>query len=199
MGNLCNQPKVTQVIVCIQQLQQVEVTLGHLIDKYAKQIREQQLEARAKMKWKADCMRHVRSIRVIRHHKNQMETRLTACMSKRYQLESLNVTKMHLKAIQNTSSTFEHFLKENQVERVIAIQDTLAEMIEDACEINEVISQEPLAIEEEDIEEDYNSMMAELATELATPLATLPLQFPTAPNGPLHRNESKNMELVPFR
>ena len=183
MGNLCLRPKVTQVIECIQELQQVEVTLGHLIGKYEKQIREQQLEARSKMNWKADCMRHVRSIRVIRHHKEQLEKRLTACMSKRYQLEALNVTKMHLKAIQNTTSTFEHFLKENQVERVTAIQDTLAEMIEDACEINDVISQEPLDIDDNDIEEDYNSMVAQL-------------QFPVAPTGQLQTNETA--ELVPL-
>lgn len=185
MGNFCNRTKVTQVIDCIQQLQQVEVTLGHLIDKYERQIREHQLEARSKMNWKPDCMRHVRSIRVIRHHKAQLEKRLTACMSKRYQLEALNVTKMHLNAIKNTSSTFEHFLKENQVERVTAIQDTLTEMIEDACEINEVISQEPLDIDDDDIEDDYNSMVAEL-------------QFPTAPTGRLQSTEIQSMELVPL-
>lgn len=185
MGNFCNRTKVTQVIDCIQQLQQVEVTLGHLVDKYERQIREHQLEARSKMNWKPDCMRHVRSIRVIRHHKAQLEKRLTACMSKRYQLEALNVTKMHLNAIKNTSSTFEHFLKENQVERVTAIQDTLTEMIEDACEINEVISQEPLDIDDDDIEDDYNSMVAEL-------------QFPTAPTGRLQSTEIRNMELVPL-
>jgi hypothetical protein len=175
MGNFFSRlvsRRPTLVIECIQQLQQVEVMLEHLVAKYEKQIREQRLEARSKLNWKPDCMRHVRTIRVIRHHKEQLEKRLTACMAKRYQLEALNVTKMHIKAIQNTSSTFAHFLKEHQVERVSALQDTLTEMIEDACEINEVLSQETLDIDDEDIEEEYNSMVAEL-------------RFPTAPQGAL--------------
>lgn len=185
MGNLCSQSKVAQVVECIQQLQEVETTLGHLLDKYEKQIREHRLQARSKMNVKSECMRHMRTTRVIRHHKEQLEKRLLACMTKRYQLEALNVTKMHLKAIQNTTSTFEHFLKENQVERVTAIQDKLTEMIEDACEISEVISQEPLDIDDEDIEEDYQTMVAEL-------------QFPTVPTTPLGGTETKNMELVPL-
>ena len=192
MGNLCSTPKVTQIIECVQQLQQVELTLGHLIDKYDTQIREQQSAARTKRNDKYSCLRHVRTIHIIRHHKQQLEKRQTACLSKRYQLESLNVTQMHLQAIRSTSATFEHFLKEHDVNRVAAIQDTLAEMIEDACEINDMVSTTtPLEIDDSDIEDEYNSLLAEVQT---------PIVFPSVPQtsvgmGDRHDHDS---ELVPL-
>ena len=74
------------------------------------------------------------TIRIIKHHKGNLENRLEACMSRRYHLESLNVTKMHIKAIQTTSAAFRHFLKRHDVEKVAEIKDTLEEMIEERKE-----------------------------------------------------------------
>jgi hypothetical protein len=162
MGNWCNKNNIAQVVECIQQLQQVEVTLGKLIDKYEKQIREQKLQARSKMNNKSDCMRHVRTMRIIKHHKSQLENRLVAGMSRRYHLESLNVTKMHIQAIQTTSATFKQFLNQHDVEKVNEIQDTLEEMIEDACEINDIVAKDSFSVDESEYEEDYQMLLAEV-------------------------------------
>lgn len=183
MGNVCRhlvtvfqtQP-VTQVVECVQELQRVETTLGHLIDKYERQIQEQMGKARTKMNDKTSCMCLVRTIHIIRHHKEQLENRRTACLSKRYQLESLNVTQMHIKAIQTTSATFEHFLKENDIDRVAQIQDTLTEMIEDACEITDIVSTTPVDIDDDEIERDYNAMVASLQP------GQTQIEFPCVPN-----------------
>jgi len=175
MGNKCWRPKVTPVIECIQELQKVERTLQNLIDKYSKQIREQTRMARQKMYSKPDAMQHIRTIKIIRIHKQKMVDRLTNCIAKRYQLESLNVTKMHIEAVKHTTSTFQQFLQQNDVDRVARLQDTLSDMIEDACEINDVL-QQPLGtddIDESELEDEYES----LCNEIKLP------EMPEAPKG----------------
>jgi len=186
MGNKCWQPKATPVIECIQELQRVEKTLQNLIDKYSKQIREQTRMARAQMYSKPDAIQHIRTIKIIRLHKQRMVDRLTSCIAKRYQLESLNVTKMHIEAVKNTSSTFHQFLQQNDVDRVARLQDTLSEMIEDACEINDVL-QQPLGsddIDEDELEGDYEA----LCNEIQMP------EMPEAPKGALEEHSGKFSE-----
>ena len=202
MGNVCQRliplfqtQKVTQVVECVQELQRVETTLGHLIDKYEHQIKEQRREARAKMNDKSNCLRHTRTIHIIRHHKEQLEQRMTACLSKRYQLESLNVTQMHLQAIQTTSATFEHFLKANDIDRVSQIQDTLTEMIEDACEITDIVSATPVDIDDDDIENDYNTMVASLQSVQTS----VQVEFPSVPTTELNCTEpAEQLETLPL-
>lgn len=203
MGNACRHfvtvfgtQKVTQVVECVQQLQQVETTLEHLIDKYELQIKEQKREARAKMNEKNNCLRHMKTIHIIRHHKQQLEKRMTACQSKRYQLESLNVTQMHIQAIQTTTATFEHFLRENDVDRVSQIQDTLTEMIEDACEITDMVSTTPVDIDDDDIEQDYNTMVASLQS--VPTMETMTVEFPSVPDNELTNLKQQEVETLPL-
>lgn len=194
MGNKCWRPKVTPVIECIQELQKVEKTLQNLIDKYSKQIREQTRMARAKMYSKPDAMQHIRTIKIIKMHKQKMVDRLTNCISKRYQLESLNVTKMHIEAVKHTTSTFERFLQQNDVDRVARLQDTLADMIEDACEINEVL-QQPIGsddIDESELEDEYES----LCNEIQLPHMPVPPEGFTETKRLLQTN--KEFEMVPL-
>jgi hypothetical protein len=163
MGNLCFKHTTNQVVECIQQLQQVEKTLELMIVKYETQVKEQQGQARRKLHRKNDCMRHVKTIHIIRSHKKKLEDRLTACINKRYHLESLNVTKMHIDALKTTTKTFNTFLKDNQLETVEKLQEALTDMIEDACEINETLARETTEIvDETDLEEEYQQLCAEI-------------------------------------
>jgi len=172
MGNKCWTSQTAPVIECIQQLQRVEKTIQNLINKYTKQIKEQKTMARGKMYDKTECLQHIRKIKLIQHHKENLNKRLTNCMSKRYQLESLNVTKMHIDAVKQTSQTFRIFLNNNDVDKVARIQDTLCSMIEDACEINEVLNETNIDVDESEIEEEYETLCSEI-------------QLPVAPTDPL--------------
>jgi len=180
MGNKCWTSQTAPIIECIQQLQRVEKTLQNLINKYAKQIKEQKTMARGKMYDKTECLQHIRKIKLIQHHKENLNKRLTNCMSKRYQLESLNVTKMHIDAVKQTSQTFRIFLNNNEVDKVAKMQDTLCGMIEDACEINEVLNESTVDVDESEIEEEYETLCSEI-------------QFPVAPTNAL-RYESIEMK-----
>jgi len=88
-------------------------------------------------------------------------------MSKRYQLESLNVTKMHIDAVKQTSQTFRIFLNNNDVDKVAKMQDTLCGMIEDACEIDEVMNETTVDVDETEIEEEYNTLCSEIQLPIA--------------------------------
>lgn len=193
MGSLCSRSATLEVVQCIHEIQAVEQTLERLIQKYDGQIRNEQQLVRTKMNRKFDCMRHMRTIHIIRHHKSNMENRLTSCMNKRYQLESLNVTKMHLKAVQATTKTYRQFLDEHDIEKVERLQDTLAEMIEDACEMNETLNTTHSAfdVDEDELEREYNTICADLQ------LPDVPTGFPTHKNVP-RDSEPNDMELVPL-
>ncbi len=119
-------------------------------------------------------------------------------MNKRYQLESLNVTKMHIKAVQSTTKTYRQFLDEHDIEKVERLQDTLTEMIEDACEINDTISSPQIAfeIDDDEIEREYNSICAEIQLPIAP--TEFPSLIPLKTRNLLERSEDANLELVPL-
>ena len=112
MGNLC-WPKSVKILDCIHQLQDVEETLQQLIRKYDMQIDKHKRQVLAKIHDKQACLIHLRTIRIIKHHKMNLERRLTGCMNKRYHLESLNVTKMHIQAVKTTTHVFKTFLQQH--------------------------------------------------------------------------------------
>jgi hypothetical protein len=89
---------------------------------------------------------------------------MLSLLNKRYTLEALNVTKMHLNAIKMTSNTFKYFLKANDIDKVSDMQETLTGMITDACEINDVISSTDYieGIDNEEIENEYLKMVEEI-------------------------------------
>ena len=118
---------------------------------------------------------------------------ITNCMNKRYQLESLNVTKMHIKAVKTTTQTYKQFLNEHDIEKIESLQETLTEMIEDACEINETLSTElpNICIDDSEIEEEYNAICADI--QLPVP----PSEFPTLISEQ-EEKDSQTLELIPL-
>jgi len=173
MGNFFGRSKAVQIIESIQSLHNVEQMLQCLIDKYQKQIDEERRKAKQNMNSKSLSTRHLKRVLLIRRHQQQLESRMLSLLNKRYTLESLNVTKMHLNAIKMTSNTFKHFLKANDIDKVEEMQETLTEMISDACEINEVISSTDSieGIDNDEIEKEYQDLLEET------------LVFPSVPSG----------------
>lgn len=200
MGNKCWTSQTAPIIECIQQLQRVEKTLQNLINKYAKQIKEQQTMARSKMYDKTECIQHIRKIKLIQYHRENLDKRLTNCMAKRYQLESLNVTKMHIDAVKQTSHTFSIFLNNNDVEKVARIQDTLSGMIEDACEINEVLNESTIDVDDSEIEEEYETLCAhiQLPTVPTESLKYASIEMKDLDENMEMKDLDENMEEVPL-
>tara|TARA_B110001450_G_scaffold109928_1_gene103838 strand:+ start:9 stop:593 length:585 start_codon:yes stop_codon:yes gene_type:complete len=190
MGNLFARSKAVQIIESIQSLHHVEQTLQALIDKYQKQIDEQKLMAKQKMKSKSESTRYIKRLLLIRRHQEQLENRMLSLLNKRYTLESLNVTKMHLSAIKMTTNTFKHFLKANDIDKVCDMQETLTEMITDACEITEVISSTDSieGIDDDEIEKEYLKMVEETRDDSQVKSQIV---FPSVPSQQIERKENE--------
>lgn len=190
MGNLFYKNKAIQIIESIQSLHHVEQTLQALIDKYQKQIDEQRNKAKQKMKSKTESTRYIKRLLLIRQHQQQLENRMLSLLNKRYTLESLNVTKMHLNAIKQTSTTFKQFLKANDIDKVCDMQETLTEMISDACEITEVISSTDSieGIDDDEIEKEYLKMVEETRDDSQVKSQIV---FPSVPSQQIERKENE--------
>ena len=190
MGNLFYKNKAIQIIESIQSLHHVEQTLQALIDKYQKQIDEQRNKAKQKMKSKSESTRYIKRLLLIRRYQQQLENRMLSLLNKRYTLESLNVTKMHLNAIKQTSTTFKQFLKANDIDKVCDMQETLTEMISDACEITEVISSTDSieGIDDDEIEKEYLKMVEETRDDSQVKSQIV---FPSVPSQQIERKENE--------
>ena len=127
---------------------------------------------------------------LIRRHQQQLENRMLSLLNKRYTLESLNVTKMHLNAIKQTSTTFKQFLKANDIDKVCDMQETLTEMITDACEITEVISSTDSieGIDDDEIEKEYLKMVEETRDDSQVESQIV---FPSVPSQQIERKENE--------
>ena len=192
MGNLFARSKAVQIIESIQSLHHVEQTLQALIDKYQKQIDEQKNKAKQKMKSKSESTRYIKRFMLIRRHQEQLENRMLSLLNKRYTLESLNVTKMHLNAIKQTTNTFKQFLKANDIDKVCDMQETLTEMITDACEITEVISSTDSieGIDDDEIEKEYLKMVEETRDDSQVKSQIV---FPSVPSQQIERKENDHL------
>lgn len=186
MGNRCC-PTSVKILDCIHQLQDVETTLQQLIHRYEVQILGEKKKILTKIRDKSSCIVHLRKIHIIKHHKKNLESRLTSCMQKRYHLESLNVTKMQINAIKTTTSAFHSFLKQHDIKKVEELQDNIEDMIEQACEINEVLSREETFtdLDETELEEEYQQLISN----------PIDLVLPEVPNQPIQTSEEENPEI----
>lgn len=197
MGNRCC-PTSVKILDCIHQLQDVETTLHQLIQRYESQILQEKRKILPKLRDKSSCIVHLRKIHIIKHHKQNLELRLTSCMQKRYHLESLNVTKMQLKATRTTASTFHQFLKQHDIEKVEELQENITDMIDKACEINEVLSREDTftTLDETELEEEYQQLVSKSIEFDLPQVPTRPIQEPCEnPEIPLL---DQKFELVPL-
>jgi len=197
MGNLIYKNKANSIVESIRSLNNVEMTLQCLIDKYQNQIDEERNKAKQKMNSQSESSkRHIKKSLLIRRHQQQLENRMLSLLNKRYTLESLNVTKMHLSAIKMTTNTFKHFLKANDIDKVCDMQETLTEMISDACDITEVISSTDLIeVDDNEIENEYLEILRETQKTGPRPSAppnnpVTPMVFPSVPSVKPVRHES---------
>ena len=105
---------------------------------------------------------HIRSYKIIdiiiQYHQESLRKRLLACTEKQYHLESMQITVSHIDAIKSATGTLKHFMKETDVQKVEELQENMSELIAEACEIQNIVS--------EDINQDHSWTEEELEKEL---------------------------------
>lgn len=107
---------------------------------------------------KTEKLYYIKKIKIIQYHQESLRKRLLACTEKQYHLESMQITVSHIDAIKTATGTLKHFMKETDVQKVEELQENMSELIADACEIQNIVS--------EDINQDHSWTEEELEKEL---------------------------------
>tara|TARA_B100001248_G_C27396956_1_gene466235 strand:- start:4886 stop:5545 length:660 start_codon:yes stop_codon:yes gene_type:complete len=107
---------------------------------------------------KAEKLYYIKKIKIIQYHQESLRKRLLACTEKQYHLESMQITVSHIDAIKTATGTLKQFMKETDVQKVEELQENMSELIADACEIQNIVS--------EDINQDHSWTEEELEKEL---------------------------------
>lgn len=159
----------------------------HMAVKYAKE--DQKVLAKA-------CLRRCK---MLQSQMANISARRSVCEQKRFAIEQINSVNMQVSAMQSTAKTFKVFLKQNDLDRIQDLQETLQQAIIDTCDINEALSEElPLlnSYDEGDLEDELNSLM--LTSEIQRSFPTTPeihAAFPEVPTSPLHKHEFRRGEI----
>ena len=107
---------------------------------------------------KHEKLYYIKKIKIIQFHQSSLRKRLLACTEKQYHLESLQLTVAHLNAIKGATYSMRHFMKESDVSKVEELQENMSDLISDACEIQNIVS--------EDINQDHDWDDSDLEREL---------------------------------
>lgn len=156
------------------QLKEVCVMMQELINKYNNEIAIVKRQCKQSVTTdKQVALYYLKKIKIIQYHQNSLRKRLLVCTEKQYYLESLQLTVKHLEAVKSATYTMRTFVKESDVEKVEQLQDNLADLISNACEIQNIVSQ--------DINQDHDWDDSDLERELED-LSRDNTQWPEVPD-----------------
>jgi hypothetical protein len=179
MGMAC--PKLTTQMV-VSSYQHVEVMLREMISKYETQHAECTVEVRANIGNRQKALRLMRKRKLLESHIASCETRLHTCMQKQCSLEQLEIAKLQIAALKQSSTLFQRFSRRNSVARIEELTETMQELSDDLMDVNDLL-QTPLApVDDEEVLQELSAMEAEAALQelkLPPPVATVPYAVPS--------------------
>ena len=155
-------------------------TNRHTIQKQAREFAVQGKKDQAKILLKKNKILH-RQILVL-------SNRLLAIQSQKIKIESLGVMKMEVEAMQQTAGAFKTFSKDTDIEKVEKLKNELADLIDDTCELSNIISEDLTMMDDDDeeIEREVENMIS--ANEIQQ---AFPQHFPEVPQHSLQSEKQK--------
>ncbi len=166
-------------IKCLFELRRVSDLLQQLEDKYRKQkiLLEQQIRHGLRNKEdRSTLLNLVKRKKILMHYMEVCRKRREVLISKEYAVEQLNVTAMQIEALRNTVSVFQQFNKNNSIEKIEKLQETMEELTDNLTDVDSLLESQPLLEFDED---DLERELEQLDTSISTPVATL--SFPQIP------------------
>lgn len=180
MGQMC--PTLTTQMV-VSSYQHVEVMLREMIVKYEQQHEECTAEVRANLDNRPKALRLMRKRKLLESHIAGCETRLHTCMQKQCALEQLEIAKLQIAALKQSSTLFQRFSRRNSAARIEELTETMQELSDNLMDVNDLL-QTPLApVDDDEVLEELNAMEAEVAMmdlKLPLPVATRPVVHPVS-------------------
>jgi len=147
---------------CLKKLLLVEGTLQEMINKYERQ--EEDITDSIKTRLadgvpKRKLVNAMRRKKTVQHYIDICSKRVESIVAKRYAMEQLNITKMQVDAMRDTSVVFKQFVKLHDVDKVEEMQETLQELTEQVMDINTVFENDTLVFDDDELEAELNRLV----------------------------------------
>lgn len=145
-----------------KKLQDVCIMLQDLIKTYEKDIILVKQQCRASIDRKESKqarLYYIKKIKMIQYHQDSARKRLLACSEKQYHLENVNVVAAHVDAIKTATNALGSIMKESDIEKVEELQDKLSDLITNAVEIQNIVSDDSaLEFDEAELESELEEL-----------------------------------------
>lgn len=174
MGQWC--PKLSTQMV-IANYKHVEVLLREMILKYEQQHEECTAEVRANLGNRPKALRLMRKRKLLESHIASCETRLHTCMQKQCALEQLEITKLQIATLKQSSTLFQRFSRRNSVQRIEELTETMQELSDDLMDVNDLLQTPLTPVDDEEVSRELDAMEADVVSlelKLPMPVATTP-------------------------
>lgn len=147
---------------CLSDLQQVQVLVEKLKEKYCLQKTTLQGEIMMDIKQKIDkklILGKLKRKKIIDHYIGVCQKRIDVITEKEYALEQLNITVLHIEALQDTVSIFKTFNTKNNYQKLEELQSQYEELTDDISDINSLLENQPfIDIDETELEQDLQEL-----------------------------------------
>ena len=144
----------------IKQMRQAERALHDMIFKYEKLRQESCAKFKEETK-KTKKLFLLKKIKTLDHYINACENKIAVCVHKQYALEQLEVTKMQVDAIRESTTVFRRFSKYNPIQKIEDLQDTMEEQMEELSDITGLLEQSPLQFDDDELMAELDQMGAD--------------------------------------
>ena len=108
---------------------------------------------------KRNLINTMRRVKIVRHYIQLCSNRVENIVAKRYAMEQLNITKMQIDAMKDTSVVFKEFTRLHDVDKVEEMHETLQELTEQVMDINNVFEDDTLVFNDDELEAELNDLI----------------------------------------
>lgn len=101
--------------------------------------------------------------KIIDHYIGVCQKRIDVITEKEYALEQLNITVLHIEALQDTVSIFKTFNTKNNYQKLEELQSQYEELTDDISDINSLLENQPfIDIDDTELEQDLKELENDL-------------------------------------
>jgi phage shock protein A len=162
----------------VRNMQHVECLFRDMIVKYEK-IREETRLQLHKTHKKSRKLIHLKKIKTLDYHITQCENKIAACMQKQHALEQLELTRLQVEAIRQSTSVFKQFSKYNPIDKIEDLQETMEELTEDLADVTGLLSSSSVEFDDDELMQELRQM--ETDEEMVEELPEVPRELPVQP------------------
>ena len=93
------------------------------------------------------------------HYMRECDKKIDSIAQKKYALEQLAITALHIEALRSSRDVFKTFNKVNSIEKIEELSEQVTSFQDDIMEIDSVLSQEIVEYDEDELLQELNSIV----------------------------------------